>query len=642
MSTPPTVASASASVNGSVASKCASGSVASAPSAPPSVRSAAPAPVPAAPAADEGNCSLTELDIVLGRTGGAIGRASALSHSSAGSEAAGVELSGGSGSPRTGEAHDSDELASVLRRTKDFVPPISPSTRASSQASAARPESAASALKSVYPPDTLRAAPGDGSHRSGRSAAPAGLREQAAMASHAPPQPQPRPSMRAAAAGPSTYAPSPLSGPAYQPADRRPPPEAAPAQDGNGDRASEAPSPPLYRLPTPVFGRFPSPPPYIKNRGQNQDADDSESQAGDQRVPAGPSHSRPHSQSVSQADPRAAAARPYPEEPVVDRLDLETGSLASRRSRPRTGSEFGSASTLMSGYSRDTFNLPKVVEEDIDSLASYPNSARGRSPALRGGGAGGEDPGTLRGGGRLHPAFEEPPEACAAGCCGVCGEGVGRSDVVVRPQVMHASCLRCEACDCLLTSSTFRAINGHVYCERDYQQFFSKAPANGSKVVAVRPGLSDKKFQAMNRAIMESFTSVDDFLLHMRQLREKGDQAAAATPAVDVYSGDPAQVQRAGDIGVDRQTHYEREQVTSPSGTPWIMERIVDKKIKTKVLEKRYPADASVKSAASARTASLAAGEPTLLGGGGGLAVASAKAVAAAADPPCNGRSSAA
>ncbi|KAJ2793817.1 hypothetical protein H4R21_005746, partial [Coemansia helicoidea] len=488
-STPSTLASAS----GSVAPK-APAAAAAEPSSVRSAATAAAAPEPAAAAKDDGNCSLTELDIVLGRTGGAVGRISALSHTSAAADAV---LCGGSGSPRTAEAHDSDdELASVLRRTKDLVLPASPSTRASSQASAARPESAASALKSVYPPDTLRASPADGSHRSaGRPAA--GLREQA---SHSSPQPQPRAPVRpTAASGPSGYAPSPLSGPAYQPPERRPPSEAASA----GDRASEAPSPPLYRLPTPVFGRFPSPPPYIKNRGKNQEAEDAE----DAEAQAGPAHSRPHSQSVSQAeDPRTAAAqRPYHEEPVVERLDLETGSLASRRSRPRTGSEFGSASTLMNGHSRDPLHLPKVVEEDIDSLASYPNSVHGHSsPMLRGGGrvCDSKDPGTLRGGGRLHPAFEEPAAPCAAGCCGVCGEGVGRNDVVVRPQVMHASCLRCEACDCLLTSSTFRAIGGHVYCERDYQQFFSKADAPGSKVVAVRPGLSDKKFREMNRAIM--------------------------------------------------------------------------------------------------------------------------------------------
>ncbi|KAJ1728094.1 hypothetical protein LPJ61_004223, partial [Coemansia biformis] len=132
-----------------------------------SVRSAA-----AAATSGAANCSLTELDIVLGRTGGAISRSPAPSRASAVSDAARAVLSGGSGSPRTAEAPDSEnELASVLRRTNDYVPPPSPSSRASSQASELRPESVASALKSLYPPDTLRAPPGDASQRSGRSVA---------------------------------------------------------------------------------------------------------------------------------------------------------------------------------------------------------------------------------------------------------------------------------------------------------------------------------------------------------------------------------------------------------------------------------------------------------------------------------------
>ncbi|KAI9503045.1 hypothetical protein BX070DRAFT_226097 [Coemansia spiralis] len=295
----------------------------------------------------------------------------------------------------------------------------------------------------------------------------------------------------------------------------------------------------------------------------------------------------------------------------------------------------------MSGGASEGFNLPKVVEEDIDSLASYPNSSRSRSPAvLVGGGRVDSDaaasetraPSTLRGGGRLHPAFTNsdpsaPSKRCETGCCGVCGQGVEKDDIVVRPQVMHASCLRCEACDCLLTSSTFRAVDGHVYCEKDYKKYFVNREGTHSsphpKVVAVRPGVSDKKFEEMNRAIMESFTSVDDFLAHMRQLREKHDRKDGELAKAS--SGDQSQVRRAGDVGVDRQTHYEREQVTSPSGTPWITERVVDKKVKTKVLEKRYPASAidpcetpaSIKSRLSAPAAVHANESKTLIGGGG-------------------------
>ncbi|KAJ2851100.1 hypothetical protein IWW36_001351 [Coemansia brasiliensis] len=593
--------------------------------------------------AASGNRSLTELDIVMGRTGGAISRSAAVSSRASSASAKTEDLRGGSGSP---VANDSEnELASVLRRTSGYAPSVTDSSSASLPLED-RPISAASELKSVYPVDTQRPSSGIGSQRSNRSYAP-GLREQDTASQRSQPlrsaaQSPARSSVRSSAvpgSGASGYTPSPLRKPAYQPSERHtpspavsrsrqqfvsPPPQSSRpnAEDEQEDeeRSQAPPSPMPYRLPTPLFGRFPSPPPHIKNRGRANNEEPPQE-------PASVSRSRPHSQSVSQDAPPSPSGRQYPEEdPVVDRLDLETGSLASRRSRPRNGSEFGSASTLMSGQNRDSYNLPKVVEEDVDSLASYPSSVRPRSPNLVGGGRSQIDhesqaPSTLRGGGRIHPAFASKDDTsakakCDAGCCGVCGEGISKSDVVVRPQVMHASCLRCEACDCLLTTSTFRAIDGHVYCEKDYQRFFSGKDAHSPKVVSVHAGISDEKFQAMNRAIMESFTSVDDFLQHMRQLRERNGQAGDGKMMAP-YSGDPTQVKRAGDIDLDRQTHYERDYVTSPSGTPWITERVVDKKVKTKVLEKRYPADGSTPSSVKSKVSEPAKpAASTLMGGG--------------------------
>ncbi|KAJ2545947.1 hypothetical protein EV175_005783, partial [Coemansia sp. RSA 1933] len=413
-----------------------------------------------------------------------------------------------------------------------------------------------------------------------------------------------------------------------QPSQYSRPPQQQPQAGASASRY-RSPSPELYRMPTPVFGRFPSPPAHIKNRARENY--EQENGGGQQQPPQqhqqeqeqpGSSRYRPHSHSVGQrASPEPADQ--YQEEPVVDRLDLETGSLASRRSRPRQGSEFGSSSTLTNGTNNGHYNIPKVVEEDIDSLASYPNMSRTRTPVLVGGGnvaGAARAQSTLRGGGVLLPAFTEESgsglgKKCETGCCGVCGKGVEKSDVVVRPQVMHASCLRCEACDCLLTSSTFRAVDGHVYCERDYKRYFESRDDGAARVVAAR---SDKRFEEMNRAIMESFTSVDDFLQHMQQLRAKNKDDQHGSKA---FGGDQAQVRRNGDIGVDRQTRYEREQSTSPSGTPWITERVVDKKVKTKVLEKRYPASAadtagSIPASVKSRVATPQRNGETLVGGG--------------------------
>ncbi|KAJ1720106.1 hypothetical protein LPJ53_005230 [Coemansia erecta] len=619
--------------------------------------------------------SLTELDIVMKRTAAVLSRASASSRatsvaSAASSLASGV-LRGGSGAPNSpGSARDLDnELANVLRRTSGYAPSLS--SYSPSAASNSRPVSVVGEVLSVATPEPVRPA----SQRTAFSRAPsANPREQPRSpilrAVRSPVSQSPAPSASAAA---NKYAASPLRNTGYQgpkspratpvppagpssvrsqqqpqPQPQRPTQQQQQQQDNQSERG---PSPVMPYIPTPVFGRFPSPPPYIKNRGKEEHQDEEDDGAASSGPAAsapqsnpppsmqrGSSRGRAQSQSAQPMSERVAS-RQYEEEPVIERLDLETGSLASRhnsRGRPQAGSEFGSASTLMN---LKAYDLPKVVEEDVDSLASYPSSHRAPSVNLVGGGAGGSssrsaqkepEPSTLRGGGGL-PMKRGGKEACEAGCCGVCGQGVSTGDVVVRPQVMHASCLRCEACDCLLTSSTFRAIDGHVYCEADYHRFFSRHQPQKQKqgngqhaALAVRPGMSEKQFQEMNRAIMESFTSVDDFLMHMRQLRQaSGDQTGTE---VDLpYSGDRSKVQRAGDMGVDRQTHYEREQVTSPQGTPWITERVVDKKVKTKVLEKRYPASAATPSGTRGNASEMPT-ETTLVGGGAGLPRAAANA----------------
>ncbi|KAJ2171720.1 hypothetical protein GGH16_002704, partial [Coemansia sp. RSA 560] len=386
-----------------------------------------------------GHTSLTELDIVMGRTGGAIGRSAATSRASVVSGRASVVskpvlLRGGSGSPMTPTAapalvsNDSEnELASVMRLTSGYAPSSSNSC-ASSQASESRPESVASEIKSVYPPEALRPASGAGNQRPGRSYAP-GLREQAASPA--------RSAVRApAASGPtaaSGYTPSPLRQPAYQPmpasrAQQQSPP---PAPSNDDEARSEAPPSPMpYRLPTPIFGRFPSPPRHIKERAAQQAREDEEAEAQRQREeqqqqqpPPPPtrrelSRNRAHSQSASHEEP-IGSVRQFAEDPVVDRLDLETGSLASRRSRPRNTSEFGSASTLMNGLNRDSYDLPKVVEEDIDSLASYPSSLRANTPVLVGGGYG-----------------------------------------------YHKSCMRCQRCSQVTPVSSAVRIKGAIYCKK--------------------------------------------------------------------------------------------------------------------------------------------------------------------------------
>ncbi|KAJ2842957.1 hypothetical protein GGI22_007376, partial [Coemansia erecta] len=233
------------------------------------------------------NSSLSELDIVMGRTGGAIDSRSALSSRASAAPSDSV-LRGGSGTPGSPVvANDSEnELANVMRRTTGYVPSVS-SLASSAASDNGRPTTAASDLKSA------RAATAAATERPVSTAASSARGGTPSVANgHSSPQPNaprtatPRASSLSpwppaagsiaasnrgsgngggGAAAPPTYASSPLRGPAYQPSERNAPSAGMPPQQSNRSlRPAEtavsryqSPSPELYRLPTPVFGRFP-------------------------------------------------------------------------------------------------------------------------------------------------------------------------------------------------------------------------------------------------------------------------------------------------------------------------------------------------------------------------------------------------
>ncbi|KAJ2384357.1 hypothetical protein GGI23_006947, partial [Coemansia sp. RSA 2559] len=325
------------------------------------------------------NNSLSELDIVMGRTGGAIDSRSALSSRASAAPSDSV-LRGGSGTPGSPVvANDSEnELANVMRRTTGYVPSVS-SLASSAASDNGRPTTAASDLKSVRAAAAAAATerPVSTAASSARGGTPSVANGHSSPQPHAPRTATPRASSLSpwppaagsiaasnrgsvnggGAAAPPTYASSPLRGPAYQPSERNAPSAGMPPQQSNRSlRPAEAavsryqsPSPELYRLPTPVFGRFPSPPAHIKNRakenyeqenggGAQQQQQQQQRPEGSRQEQPGSSRYRPHSHSVGQRATTPEPADQYREEPVVDRLDLETGSLASRRGRQRQGS----------------------------------------------------------------------------------------------------------------------------------------------------------------------------------------------------------------------------------------------------------------------------------------------------------------
>ncbi|KAJ1942690.1 hypothetical protein EC988_006421, partial [Linderina pennispora] len=542
--------------------------------------------------------SLTELDIVMGRTGqasrssivrsqasvlrGGSGSTPVVPNDSEGELSAVMRRTqavspapstarGSAKSPAVANESD-DELAAVMRRTHGFAPPAS--SYEPSVVSSRDLESRVSERKSPVPSESSSVKPDYGY--------PARNRTPSAASTHAPRQQQspsqspaasPVPSVASPRSVHSGYASSPLRGPVYQPSEHSvrspgyqssehgvPPPmpqgravpvtpdidpseyqresdyqDAEYPEDGSQARS---PSPQFPKPPTPIFGRFPSPPPYIKNRGKTQQQmENEEEERRQQEMEQQYQNDPPPAQQQSRPQSYYAPSRASSHAQSQPRRSSVAGSVAasvaasvapSRQGKPTQGSEFGSQSTLMSADVHDDFQLPKVIEEDIDSLASYPSSNRGASPNLVGGGRGRNpnEPSTLRGGGGIRAVMSQsdmdilrhgPParplstashggkaHSCDGGCCGVCGKGVTDTDAVVRPLVMHASCLKCEACGCALTTSSFHAIEGHVYCEQHFEKFFPSAKMQGKGVVIPPSALSDEKYRDMNRLIMES------------------------------------------------------------------------------------------------------------------------------------------
>ncbi|KAJ1678723.1 Pollen-specific protein [Spiromyces aspiralis] len=132
----------------------------------------------------------------------------------------------------------------------------------------------------------------------------------------------------------------------------------------------------------------------------------------------------------------------------------------------------------------------------------------------------------------------------------------------------------------------------------------------------------------MNDAIKASFTSIDDFLRHMRQ-----QQALAAREDSKLSKI----VEFNGDYDKKHTLEHQREHLTTPAGTQWMTDRVIDRELKTKVYERKYripsmlPPSSSSAAVADQKMGIVevgvdeqadAATEPEQLRGGGGPRIA--------------------
>ncbi|KAJ1921754.1 hypothetical protein H4219_000487 [Mycoemilia scoparia] len=178
----------------------------------------------------------------------------------------------------------------------------------------------------------------------------------------------------------------------------------------------------IPRPPQPFFGRFPSPPPHIKERARAQ-----------------------------------AAAQAAEEEEERRRQENGQGNRAPDQQQQQNRA-YDSASTLMDQNDANdlTRNLPKVVDEEDF---------------------------TIRGGGMSHDTIENPSRSSihmdankarpSIEPCYVCRKDIYPIDKILPHNIpIHRTCLRCETCERPLTLDKYRCIDAHFFCEHHFKKYF--------------------------------------------------------------------------------------------------------------------------------------------------------------------------
>ncbi|KAJ1914547.1 hypothetical protein H4219_004741 [Mycoemilia scoparia] len=442
-------------------------------------------------------------------------------------------------------------------------------------------------------------------------------------------------------------------------------------QENNEERE---PSPPMPKPPTPVFGRFPSPPAYIKNRGKEPKKDNSdveEEYENKDKQPQGQpynQHSAPNN--YQERGPRQTEMQPPPNATLLDRLDLDLRSpqpAGDNHKNHNAEPYYDSASTLMNPTPDASYmHLPKVVDEDEeseyisfapahrdaysknrrkssglrrtnsdDSLAtreiftSEPNRAKPRQSRNYQE----EEPVKLRGGGGCKEGLSRPSALSRASFgsedtvpivplpnCHICSHSVNLVDKLAPHNfIVHRQCLCCHTCEEMLTMATYRCYQNKFFCETHFRDIASdskKPPeyklstmARGiaipnfhefarnaieTKPITTKFGTKDG-LDFMNKAVQASFTSVDDFIRHMR---EQQQMALKDDESMEKY------MMLSGNYDQKRLIESMREQTTTPRGTQWLTDRLIDRELRTKIYEKKYKLEPQPEPTAESNTKS--------------------------------------
>ncbi|OMJ18900.1 hypothetical protein AYI69_g6837 [Smittium culicis] len=373
----------------------------------------------------------------------------------------------------------------------------------------------------------------------------------------------------------------------------------------------------MPKPPTPVFGKFPSPPPG---------ADAKNSRKTESNNNSGPiNNSRLNSNSGPNNNSR------------LNNNSEPKSIQSSLRSDYRD-----STSTLMDAYRKGKLNLPKedeISDSFANNISQFPpnlvpvnGSESILIPELSGGGykytektprpssiAPSESVSSAPYRNEMLSAYfrkyiDSNPAIKAKNSapvyCSACSKTLPSSN---HDLGIHTECIRCETCNTFIGNSEYKCVDNHFFCVNHFDRYFPKdeldersrtpvdsghgirsadpsynsEPQNKS-IETIRGGASEKKpiatsgwrfgQQNTNFFPSQSFANINDFVDYMHKKKNNVEKADMEMKKYFELSGN---------VDNKKDKVIEQKRIITPMGSEWLNERETRKEFKTQVLEKR-------------------------------------------------------
>ncbi|PVU91661.1 hypothetical protein BB559_004038 [Furculomyces boomerangus] len=388
-----------------------------------------------------------------------------------------------------------------------------------------------------------------------------------------------------------------------------------PIHKNNSSEVSQAPPSSVVsempKAPTPMFGRFPSPPPQIRKKAQDPNQSNNQIQGDTSHNKNNSSKSIINGQSMSVIQSR-------PPENYESQIEKKISMIESELR--------DSSSTLMDAIRNGQITLPKVDEDD--SHANYGHyTPRKNQNDTKGIGNRNGDPSmvyintvpvngsasilipNIAGGGKdaqiaglelpQRPSSVTPSESVSniansnkrsnekkgsyldrpenvprsiindPPTCIICGNVV-KNAKPSNEHVVHIDCMKCETCNKSLVNEEYRIIDGHFFCENHFDRYFP-SDAELSK------SMNSKNDSVLRGGGCVDIQSANDFIKYMQDQKKATEAQNSLQPYYEM----------SGNIDKQKASTVEHKRIITPMGSEWLAERQTKKQLQTQVLEKR-------------------------------------------------------